>query len=137
MAEEEHLEKKFARVSTLKPGSYVLIDDCVCQVKALEKSKGGKHGAAKARITAFDVFTGQKRGMLKPTTADTEVPIVKRGTGQVVAVVGDAVKLMDVMSYEMFDAQRPKDISGLSSGIEVEYLKYGKSVKILRKKGGG
>lgn len=137
MPEEEILQKKFARVSTLKPGSYVLIDDCVCQVKALEKSKGGKHGAAKARITAFDVFTGQKKGMLKPSTADTQVPIVKRGTGQVVAVMGDVIKLMDVVSYGMFDAPRPKDISGLSSGVEVEYLRYGKSVKILRKKGGG
>jgi len=130
----EDLEIKFARVGSLKAGNYVLIDGTVCQIKNTEKSKGGKHGAAKARITGIDVFTGQKRNLMKPTTADTEVPIIKRGTGQVVAVMGDLVKIMDVTDYSMWDAPRPKDVTGLSSGVEVEYIKYGKNCRIVRKK---
>ncbi len=126
--------KKFVQISKLKIGSYVLIDDSVCQIKAYEKSKPGKHGAAKARITAIDIFTGQKRGLLKSTGSEAEVPIIQKSTAQVVAVMGDRVQLMDTESYETFETAKPKDVSGLASGIEVEYHRYGPSVKIVRKK---
>jgi len=127
-------EKKFTNIGSLKPGSYVLIDGFACQVKATDKSKPGKHGSAKARIVAFDVFSGQKRGLLKPTSADAEVPIMAKGTAQVVAVMGGTLQIMDLQSYETFDVKKP-DIQGLESGTEVEYIKWGDNVKVLRKKG--
>jgi len=128
-------EKKFTNIGSLKPGSYVLIDGFACQVKATDKSKPGKHGSAKARIVAFDVFSGQKRGLLKPTSADAEVPIMVKGSAQVVAVMGDTVQIMDLASYETFDVKKPAEIAGLASGVEVEYVKWGDNVKIVRKKG--
>jgi translation initiation factor 5A len=128
-------EKKFVDVGSLKPGSYVLIDGFVCQVKTLEKSKPGKHGSAKARIVAFDIFTGSKKGLLKPTGAEAETPIITRGTGQVVAVMGDVVQVIDTTNYETFDTKKPAEVQGLASGAEVEYVKWGDSVKIVRKKG--
>lgn len=133
MAEAEG-EKKFVSIGALRPGSYVLIDDCVCQIKGIEKSKPGKHGAAKARITAFDIFTGQKKNLLKPTSADAEVPIIIKGSAQVVAVMGDSLQIMDTTSYEMLTVKKPAEISGLTSGAEVEYVRYGQNVKILNKK---
>ena len=132
MAEEG--EKKFGMAGHLKDGSYVLIEGCVCQVRSVEKSKPGKHGAAKVRITAIDAFTGQKKNLLKSTDADVEIPIIKRGAGQVVAVMGDLVQVMDMGDYNTFDVPKPADIPGLASGAEVEYIKYGASVKIVRKK---
>ena len=128
-------EKKFTNIGSLKPGSYVLIDGFACQVKATDKSKPGKHSSAKARIVAFDVFSGQKRGLLKPTSADAEVPIMVKGSAQVVAVMGDTVQIMDLASYETFDVKKPAEIAGLASGVEVEYVKWGDNVKIVRKKG--
>ena len=127
-------EKKFTNVGSLKPGSYVLIDGFPCQVRASDKSKPGKHGSAKARIVAFDVFGGQKRGLLKPTSADAEVPIMLKGTAQVVAVMGELLQVMDLTSYETFDVKKP-DIQGLASGVEVEYVRWGDQVKVLRRKG--
>jgi len=127
-------EKKFTNVGSLKPGSYVLIDGFACQVKTSDKSKPGKHGSAKARIVAFDVFGGQKRGLLKPTSADAEVPIMLKGSAQVVAVMGELLQIMDLQSYETFDVKKP-DIQGLASGIEVEYVRWGDQVKVLRRKG--
>ena len=127
--------KKFASVGSLKPGSYVLIDGAVCQVKGFDKSKPGKHGSAKARITAFNIFTGQKKNLLKPTSAEVEVPIIKRSSAQVVAVMGESIQIMDAESYETMDLPKPKDITGLASGTEVEYIKFGPSIKITRKKG--
>lgn len=128
-------EKKFVGVGSLKPGHYVLIDGSVCQIKGVEKSKPGKHGSAKARITAFDIFSGQKKNLLKPTSAEAEVPIIVKGTAQVVAVMGDSLQIMDTTSYEMLNVKKPAEISGLASGAEVEYVRYADNVKILHKKG--
>ncbi len=127
-------EKKFSDVGSIKEGGFLLIDGRPCQARSIEKSKPGKHGAAKARITAFDVFTGQKKTLLKPTNSETEIPIITKGTAQVVAVMGDALQIMDVQNYETFNVQKPTDIPGLASGIEVEYQKWGIEAKITRKK---
>ena len=129
-------EKKFSDVGGLKVGNYVLIDGFACQIRGIEKSKPGKHGSAKARIAAFDIFTGQKKTLLKQTGAEAEVPIITKANGQVVAVMGDKVQIMDMETYQTFDTDNPKDIPGLKSGVEVEYNKWGSLVKIVRKKGG-
>lgn len=128
-------EKKFVRIGQLKENGYVLIDDSVCQIKEVEKSKPGKHGSAKARITAIDVFTGSKKTLLKQTGDDAEVPILIKGTAQVTAVMGETVQLMDIETFETFVLPYPKEIEGLESGNEIEYNRYGDSIKIVRKKG--
>jgi len=126
-------EKKFVQAGSLKPGKYVLIDGEVCQVRTTEKSKPGKHGSAKVRIVAFNIFTNQKRGLLKGTDVEVEAPIVLKQSGQVVAVVGNTVSIMNTETYETYDAPKPADIT-LASGDEIEYQKYGDAVKINRKK---
>ena len=126
-------EKKFVEAGSLKPGSYVLIDEEVCQVKSTEKSKPGKHGAAKVRIVAFNIFTGQKRGLLKGTDVEVEQPILQKRSGQFVAEVGNLVQIMDTETYETYEAPKPEDLK-LQPGDEVEYHKYGENVKVARKK---
>jgi translation initiation factor 5A len=125
-------EKKFIQAGTLKPGNYVLIDDEVCQVKTTEKSKPGKHGAAKVRIVAFNIFTNQKRGLLKGTDVEVEQPILLKQSGQVVATVGNMINIMDAETYETYDVPKPE--FELKSGDEIEYHKYGNNVKIIRKR---
>jgi translation initiation factor 5A len=126
-------EKKFAQAGSLKPGKYVLIDDEVCQVKSTEKSKPGKHGAAKVRVVAFNIFTGQKRGLMKGTDVNVEIPVVLKQNGQIVSVSGSAVQVMDMETYETYEAKTPED-EKLASGDEVEFQKYGDNIKINRKK---
>ncbi len=126
-------QKKFANAGGFKPGSYLLIDGEPCQVKSLEKSKPGKHGSAKARITAMGIFKETKKTLLKPTDADVEVPIILKGNAQVVAVMGEIVQIMDIDSYETYDVPKPKDVQA-PAGAEVEYIHWGSFVKITRKK---
>ena len=126
-------EKKFSTAGALKPGSFVLIEGTVCQVKGVEKSKPGKHGSAKARITAFDIFSGQKRNLLKGTSSDVEVPIIKRSQAQVVAIQGDQLQLMDLETYEMMNCPKPKDFTAEQGG-NVEYIRWGDQVKATRKR---
>lgn len=128
------MEKKFVRTGQLKPGMYVLIDGNICTVKGIEKSKPGKHGASKARVTGIGLFDDQKRQLLKPATDDSEVPIVERKTGQVVADMGENIQIIDTVSYQTYDVKKPKDVSALKSGDEVEYVKVDEQIRIVRKK---
>ncbi|MFH1663798.1 MAG: translation initiation factor IF-5A [archaeon] len=128
------MEKKFVKISQLKENGYVLIDDIVCKISSIDKSKPGKHGSTKARIVATGVFQNTKKGLLQPTSADAEVPIIEKGNAQVVALMGSSLQLMDTLSYATFTSELPSELKGLASGDEVEYMKYGENVKVIRKK---
>ena len=126
-------EKRFAQVGQLKEGNYVLIDGIPCQIKSVEKSKPGKHGAAKARIVAVGVFNGQKKNLLKSTGMENEVPIIEKGNGQVVAIMGDNVQIIDTADYKTLDVKKPKELA-LKSGDDIEYQYWGDEIQIVRKK---
>jgi len=126
-------EKKFVQAGILKPGSYVLIDEEVCQVKSTEKSKPGKHGAAKVRIVAFNIFTGQKRGLLKGTDVEVFIPVLLKKSAQFIAEVGSSVQIMDTTTFETIEAPKLEDVK-LVAGDELEYYQYGGNAKIIRKR---
>jgi translation elongation factor P/translation initiation factor 5A len=48
------------QAGNLKKGDFVCINGFPCKVVDISTSKTGKHGHAKANITALDVFTGKK-----------------------------------------------------------------------------
>ncbi len=122
----------FKKVSQLKPGNYILIEGNACRIKNIEKSKPGRHGAAKARISATGVFDNQKRNLLRPTSADAEIPVMKKAAAQVVAVMGDTVQIMDKENYQTFDVKKPD--FNVESGKEIEYMQYGQNVLIVKEK---
>ena len=128
------MEKKFVKVSQLKENGFVLIDDIACKINSIDKSKPGKHGSTKARIVATGIFQNAKKGLLQPTSADVQVPIIERGTAQVVAIMDKILQLMDTTNYATFTAETPSELKGLKSGDEVEFIKYGENAKVLRKK---
>ena len=124
-------------VGALRVGSYIIIDGEPCKIVNYSKSKPGKHGAAKARIVAIGVFNEAKKTIVKPVSAQVEVPLIEKKTGQVIALLPSAVQLMDLETYNTFEAPLPEenDIKNiLTSGVEVEYWKILDKVKIMRKK---
>lgn len=124
-------------VGIIKVGQYILIDDEPCRIVEYEKSKPGKHGAAKARIVAIGLFTEQKKNVISPVDAKIEVPVIEKRSGQVISVMGDMVQMMDLESYETFETPMPKESelsSKLNSGVEVEYWKMSIGIKIMRTK---
>jgi len=122
----------------LKVGSYIIIDGEPCKIVNYSKSKPGKHGAAKARIVAIGVFDESKRTIVKPVSAQVDVPLIEKKTGQVIALLPSAVQLMDLETYEMSEAPLPEDeeLKGkLASGVEVEYWQILGRTRITRTKG--
>ena len=57
-----------AQAGSLKKGDFILIKDKTCKVLEITTSKTGKHGHAKANITAFDVFDEKKAEDSLPTS---------------------------------------------------------------------
>jgi translation initiation factor 5A len=124
-------------VGSLRVGSYIIIDDAPCKIVSYSKSKPGKHGAAKARIVAISVFDETKKTIVKPVSAQVDVPLIEKKVGQVIALLPAAVQLMDLETYEMLEAPYPDDQDlkdKLTSGVEVEYWQILGRTRITRTK---
>lgn len=129
---------KPVEVGSLKIGQYVIIDGEPCRIVEFEKSKPGKHGSAKARIVAISAFTGQKKSLLSPVDARTEVPMIDKRSAQVISISGKVAQLMDMENYGTFDTPMPDDpelVSSLAPGVEVEYWDVLGRRMIVRRKG--
>lgn len=123
----------------LKAGSYVIIDGAPCRVLSSEKSKPGKHGAAKVRLTAVGVFDGNKRQLLGSVSTRVEVPIIEKFEAQVVSVLGETVQLMDLASgdYAVFEVEMPKEpelVDKITEGVNVEVWRVLDKNTIMRVK---
>ena len=128
---------KPVELGAIKVGSYVMVDNEPCRIVDYTKSKPGKHGSAKARVVAIGVFDGVKRSFVKPTGAQVEVPLIEKRSGQVLALLPNAVQLMDLETYEVFESPLPEeeDLKGrLANGMEVEYWRILGRIKIQRTK---
>jgi len=116
-------DKIFGSMNELKVGKYVIIDGVPCRVVGIDKSKPGKHGAAKMRVEAIGLFDGTKHTLMKPSDADVEIPIVERKRAQVVSTSGNSAQLMDLESFETFEVEVPEEMRGeVSAGREIQYM---------------
>lgn len=128
---------KPVELGELKIGQYIIIDDEPCRLVEYEKSKPGKHGAAKARVVGIGIFTGQKRNLVSPVDAKVTVPLIEKKTAQVISIMGDSVQIMDMSDYRTFETPMPSEdeIRGrLAPGVEVEYWEIMGKTKIVRRK---
>ncbi|MFH1199700.1 MAG: translation initiation factor IF-5A [Candidatus Micrarchaeota archaeon] len=131
------VDKKYGSMGDLKIGKYVLIEDFPCRVVSIDKSKPGKHGAAKMNVVAIGIFDDVKRTIMKPSDADVEIPIIERKRAQVVSVTGTSAQLMDVASYETFEVELPEDMRAeVESGKEIEYMEAMGRKLLTRVRGG-
>jgi translation initiation factor 5A len=86
---------------------------------------------------AIGVFDGQKRQFVKPVDLNAEVPMIDKRMGQVFAINPTGVQIMDLETYEYFDAPFPQEEelkAKLAPGVEIEYWKILGRLKIMRTK---
>ncbi|RAP47903.1 MAG: translation initiation factor IF-5A [Methanosphaera sp. rholeuAM74] len=128
---------KVVEIKTLKQGKYLVLDGEASKITSISTSSPGKHGAAKARIEAVGLFDNQKRSLVKPVNAKVDIPIIDKRVGQVLALMGTEVQLMDLETYETVELPIPDDLKDeLTEGKEVEYIEALGNMKIMRTKGG-
>jgi translation initiation factor 5A len=74
---------------------------------------------------------------VKPVDLNAEVPIIDKRMGQVFAVNPSGIQIMDLETYEYFDAPFPEDEdlkAKIAPGVEIEYWRILGRVKIVRAK---
>lgn len=127
------MSKKVVEVKTLKVGKYVILGGEASKIVNIQTSSPGKHGAAKARVDAVGIFDGQKRNIVKPVDAKIDIPIIDKRTAQVLALMGSDVQLMDMETYETFEAPIPDELrNDLVEGAEVGYIVALGNKKLMR-----
>ena len=134
------MSHKVVEAGSLKVGRYLIIEDEAYRVVSIEKSKSGKHGHAKARITAVGVFDGSKKSIVLPTDTKVDSPIIDKRVAQV-NYITDATPpvlgLMDMESYESFEESMPseEDFEGkVEQGIQIEYWIVMGRKKLIRRR---
>jgi translation initiation factor 5A len=127
-----------ASVGSLKVGRHLVIDDEAYKIVSLEKSKPGKHGSAKARIVAINIFDDTKKSIVSPVDARVDIPIIEKRSAQVLSLENENVQLMDLESYEVFYTAIPLEeelSTRVALNAEVEYWTVLGRKKIIRVKG--
>jgi len=128
------MEKRETEIKSLKKGSFVLVDDVPCRVDSVQISKPGKHGGAKARLTAVGIFDEQKRVIVKPADTKIDVPMIEKRDSQVISITGDNAQLMNLQDYSMSEVRIPEELKPLKEGEEVIVWRYGNYVMIKSRK---
>jgi translation initiation factor 5A len=100
------VSKTYEVVGNLKVGSFVVIDGEPCRVVEISKAKTGKHGSAKATVTAIGLFSKSKKVLVAPVDTQVEVPIIEKRIGRVIADLGDRLQVMDVETFEVFEVSK-------------------------------
>jgi translation initiation factor 5A len=124
-------------LGSLKVGSYIIIDTEPCRIVSYDHSKPGKHGSAKARVAAIGVFDGSKHSLVSPVSANVEVPLINKRSGQVISISGQTLQIMDLETFEVFETSAIEEEirNKIRQGGEVEYWQVLDRVKIVRVKG--
>ncbi|MFX1300609.1 MAG: translation initiation factor IF-5A [Promethearchaeota archaeon] len=121
------MSHKVVEAGSLKIGRYLVIEGEPYRVVSIEKSKSGKHGHAKARITAVGIFDGSKKSIVLPTDTKVDAPVIDKRVAQVNYITDSSppmLGLMDMESYESFEEVMPdsEDFEGkVEQGIHIEY----------------
>lgn len=106
----------------MRIGTFVLIDGVAHKVTKMDVSKTGKHGHAKVRFEASNIFTGKRKVSVVPGHDKFEVPMIDKRQGQVLSVSGETASLMDSETFESIDLIIPEELQGtVTDGVTVEY----------------
>ena len=116
------MEIRQVEAKHFKKGSYIMMDNVPCVVTGIQISRPGKHGHAKCRIEAVGLSDEKKRVGLYPGDTKIDSPVVDKRTGQIIAVQGERVQIMDVETYETFELKIPEKLkSKVIEGAEASY----------------
>ncbi len=115
-------ETKQTHAGSLKPGSYVIMNDAACVVKSVQTSRPGKHGHAKCRIEAVGILDGKRRIDVFPAHDNVSVPIIGKKNAQVVSISGNKAMVMDMESFETFEVEIPDEFKDkITEGVQIMY----------------
>lgn len=96
-------------IQKLKIGQYIMVEGEPCIIKGSERSKSGKHGHAKVRITCVGAFDNSKRSLTIPSGHMVEVPEILKGNASINFIEDASINVMDLETYASIDVEWPRD----------------------------
>lgn len=125
---------KIISATEARVGTNIMIEGEFFTVKKMDVSKTGKHGHAKCRIEAANMFTSNKKVFVVPGHDKFEVPMVTKNKAQVLSFHTDKVSVMDLESFETLEIEKAQDFEGeLAENDTVEYWNIEGNLVIKRK----
>jgi translation initiation factor 5A len=113
---------KLSPMGSLQKGRYIVIDGVACVVVDNVHSKPGKHGSAKANISARGMLDGKIRNVVGPASDNIEVPVIEKKNAQILSITGDKANVMDMDNFETFDLKIPEELKEqVTTGAVVVY----------------
>lgn len=109
----------------LKVGRFMVVDEEPAKILSIDRSKPGKHGAAKVRIEVVTLFSKRRSSYTGSVTDRVQVPLIEKRNAQVVSITGGQAQLMDMETYENFELPVPDpEIANqaVEPGAEVQYV---------------
>ena len=92
----------------IRKGGYIMVKNKPCKVRDVSTSKTGKHGHAKCKFSATDIFTGATCEELCPSSHSIGVPVVNKTDWMIQGIQDDTyVLLMDNDGEMREDLQLP------------------------------
>merc|ERR1712188_195253 len=92
----------------IRKGGYIMIKGKPCKVRDVSVSKTGKHGHAKCKFSAVDIFTGNTCEELCPSTHSIDIPVVTKKDWMIQGLQDETyVLLMDDDGEMREDLQLP------------------------------
>ncbi|MBL6742840.1 MAG: translation initiation factor IF-5A [Candidatus Poseidonia sp.] len=101
-------------IRTLKVGRFCVVDDEAYKILSISKSKPGKHGSAKARLSLESIFTKKKISHVGTVTDSINVPMIEKGTATVTHIDGAEVHAMNDRDYSMMILPLPDADEGMN-----------------------
>ena len=101
-------------IRTLKVGRFCVVDEEAYKILSISKSKPGKHGSAKARLSLESSFTGKKISHVVTGTDSINVPMIEKGTATVTHLDGNEVHAMNDRDYSMMILPMPSEDSAMN-----------------------
>lgn len=110
---------KFVEAGRLKPGSLVMMKETFpCKVTAMSTAKPGKHGSAKAMVTAKDIFTDKQYDETFGTGDNIPAPVTKTLEYELLSLEGDQCCLMDSVGGLREDVDLPTGVAHLKDVVK-------------------
>jgi len=74
--------------------------------------------------------------MVSPVSANVDVPLIDKRSGQVISMSGQSLQIMDLETFEVFETEAADDEikTKIRQGGEVEYWKVLERIKVVRAK---
>ncbi len=125
---------KIIGATEARVGTNIIYEGECYTVKKIDVSKTGKHGHAKCRIEAANMFTENKKIFVIPGHDKLEIPLVNKNKAQVLSLTEGKASVMDLESFETIDIDVPEKLqSEIAENDNVEYWNIEGKLIIKRK----